>query len=238
MVEARSSYDCQGSFEFNDQVSISCLRPHGSVDFKQALAVSCNGYFMSLADELGPQALGSMARRFGLNCQLGQYSNRILNANTAIGQQGIKVSALQMARVYACLARGGLDIEPRQVISVVNQQGQEIISQGPGKAFRILDKTVTDQLTDSLENAARIGTANQGWIPDAGTAGKTGTAQANDQGRVIAWYCGYTPAEKPRYVIVVMVEENNAGHNKGLQGGQEAAAIFKAVGKYCLDNLS
>ncbi|HPZ71944.1 MAG TPA: penicillin-binding transpeptidase domain-containing protein, partial [Peptococcaceae bacterium] len=53
--------------------------------------------------------------------------------------------------------------------------------------------------------------------------------QANQAGRVIAWYAGFTPVENPRLAIAVMVEEKKSGASKGLRGGEEAAPVFRTI---------
>jgi len=234
MVSPRDYYYCSGSYSFDNGIEIGCLKPHGLVNFNSALALSCNGYFVNLVQKTGPELLGSMSRRLGLNCSLNERSNPVMAGNTAIGQQGIKVSPLQMARVYAVIARSGLDIEPRQISLIMDQKGQEIVSYPAKSPVRVLDEAVAEMIKEGLQNAVLNGTAQSGSLEGIATAGKTGTAQANASGRVIAWYCGFIPAEDPEYCIVVMVEENKAGQSRGLQGGQEAAAVFKAIGEYLL----
>ena len=39
---------------------------HGALDLTQALAYSCNVYFMHTAERVGVESLAQMARRFGL----------------------------------------------------------------------------------------------------------------------------------------------------------------------------
>lgn len=237
LIQAGESYNCNGQYTFPNGIEIGCLRSHGTVDFRSALAVSCNGYFVNLAQKIGPEALGNMSRRLGLTCSLNADANQILTGNTAIGQQGIQVSPLQIARIYAMIARDGLDIEPRQVHFIMDQQGREVISFPKAKPIRVLEESYAKEIKEALLYAAEQGTARAGRLEQQTTAGKTGTAQANASGRVLAWYCGFTPYEQPKYCIVVMVEENKSGSSQGLQGGQEAAAIFKAIGEKMLGTV-
>ncbi len=232
-VDLRSvQYECKGSYAFDNGVTIGCLGRHGRLDLRQAFEVSCNGYFINLIRQWGgAPALKKICDRFELDTYFDDNAGPILLANTAIGQQGIMVSPLQMARIYACIARGGLDQQPAKVLYAVDRNGlREPLEKGR-RLTRVFSTKTAAILQDCLRFTALEGTAKSGNGQLYRVGGKTGTAEAGKDNRVLAWYCGYLPVEAPAYAIAVMVEENIEGSNQGLRGGRDAAAIFKEVGQ-------
>jgi cell division protein FtsI/penicillin-binding protein 2 len=99
------------------------------------------------------------------------------------------------------------------------------------RLVRVLSAKTAAILQDCLRFAALEGTAKNGNGQFYRVGGKTGTAEAGKDNRVLAWYCGYLPAEAPAYAVAVMVEENSEGRSQGLRGSQDAAAIFKEIGQ-------
>ncbi|MGA1664938.1 MAG: penicillin-binding transpeptidase domain-containing protein, partial [Burkholderiaceae bacterium] len=83
------------------------------------------------------------------------------------------------------------------------------------------------------------GTAPKAQIPGFRVAGKTGTAHKPEAGgysksRYIASFVGFVPADAPRYVIAVMVDEPSAGKH---YGGDVAAPVFAQIASESLRRL-
>ena len=226
-------YSCQGAYGFSNGQQIGCVRSHGPVGLQEALAVSCNGYFISLLQkEGGAEALAKLCDTFGLWRDFDGAASPMLLANTSIGQQGVMVSPLEMARIYAAIGRGGYDLTPVEVLFAGDSTGNQTPLVRSRRLRQVFSAETAALLQDALRYTAKAGTAQSGR-PDFGSiAAKTGTAQAGADGRVIAWYCGYLPAEKPQYAIAVMVEADAQGQTTGLAGSREAAAVFKEIAEY------
>ena len=138
--------------------------------------------------------------------------------NASIGQQGVLVSPLQIANLYATIGRKGFYSPWRIVSQIRNYQG-DVIQEFPVKRpEQILKAETCAFLIKALAEVTREGTGQQAWLEGHGTAGKTGTAQVNEAGKVIAWFAGVSPLENPRLAIVVMVEEKKQGSSVGLSG--------------------
>ena len=105
-----------------------------------------------------------------------------------------------------------------------------MIQEYPGKPpVQVISENTCEILIKDLTRAVQAGSGKQAWLQEGGTAGKTGTAQANDTNRVIAWFAGFTPVENPQLAIAVMVEEDTHGLYTGLRGGETAAPVFKKI---------
>lgn len=229
LVEKDEVFNCQGSYVFNDGTEIKCLRPHGEVTLADAINKSCNATFIQLGLRLGNDKLQYYAAKLGFTLNINAGSPPALIGNTSIGQEGVLVSPLQIANLYATLGRNGLYQPWRTIMEIRNYQG-DVIQDYPRKApERVLTEETCKILNQALIETARSGSGQVAWLQEGGSAGKTGTAQANDSNRVIAWYAGFAPANNPKLAIAVMVEENNSGAQTGLRGGETAAPLFKEI---------
>jgi cell division protein FtsI (penicillin-binding protein 3) len=134
---------------------------------------------------------------------------------------GISVSLLQLARAYTVFARDG-DLAPLSITPV----------DGPVVGDPVFSSQTTAQMRQMLERATGPeGTAPRSRVQGFRVAGKTGTAHKPERGgyaknRYISSFAGFVPADAPRVVIAVMVDEPTAG---GYFGGEVAAPIFAEI---------
>lgn len=222
-------FTCSGKYLFSDQTQINCTREHGEISLKEAIIKSCNSTFIQLGLRLGNNKFSEYAAKLGFHVNLDPQAPPALLGNASIGQQGVLVSPLQIANLYATIGRNGVYRPYRIVTQIRNYQGDIIQDLPIEYGEQILQPSTCAYLKDCLSSATRDGTGRQAWIEGRGTAGKTGTAQANKDGRVIAWFAGFTPVEIPRFAIAVMVEEKSPGSSRGMQGGEVAAPVFKKI---------
>ena len=153
-------------------------------------------------------------------------------ANTSIGQGYVLASPLQMAMAYAAVANGGVAYEPRLVKKVLEADGKPALDENGRVAVPDEPKVREDFRKDGIlpEHVEIVrkglwnvvnetggpgggGTGKAGQVKGTVVAGKTGTAQATDRGQKehIAWFCCFAPFDKPKYVIVVMVQGGEHG---------------------------
>jgi cell division protein FtsI (penicillin-binding protein 3) len=105
----------------------------------------------------------------------------------------------------------------------------------------VITPEVARQVTAMLEVAASPqGTGSLAQIPGYRVAGKTGTAQKLDpvtgaysSERYMAWFAGYLPADDPKAVIVVAVDEPQEEHT----GGQVAAPVFAEIATAAMQHM-
>ena len=214
------------------------------------LAKSSNVGTVMMSQRLGTQRLEEYLRSFGLGqltgIELPAESGGILaprsqwsgsQAGTIPIGQGIAMTVLQMASMYQAVANDGVLISPRIVSETVGADGTVHPEAGP-TPHRVIDSGVAAQLRLMLEAVTSDeGTAPLARIPGYRVAGKTGTAQRpNPQCRCYAgggyWatFAGFAPADAPRYVVAVSVEQpDGAGH-----GGAIAAPVFTSIMSYAL----
>ena len=146
------------------------------------------------------------------------------SVNLAIGQGNMEATPLQLATTYAAIANGGTIVTPHLGLKVTDAQGQLVRSLAPTSGTHKVEiaQGTLDAVRAGLREAATNGTSAPTFagypVP---VAGKTGTAQVYGKGDY-AWYASYAPANDPKYVVVVMIEQG--GH-----GGTVAAPAARMI---------
>ena len=146
--------------------------------------------------------------------------------NLAIGQGDLLVTPLQLLDSYAGIANGGKVMKPHVIKQVLDAQGTPVLTAQPEVAFN--SKTSQRNLSTmktALASVTQEGTGKGAFVGFPVTvAGKTGTAQVAGKDDM-ALFVGFAPAEKPRYAVVVVVEEGGHG---GSVAGPAARQILAA----------
>lgn len=236
---------------------------HGTVPYTTTgiFGKSSNVGTLMLAQRVGEDKFADYLNRFGIGQPTGvelpnesagllptreQWSGGTF-ANLPIGQ-GMSVTALQMAGIFQALANGGERVEPRIIREVTGPDGQVREQEAPATT-RVVSpetaRTVIDMfraVTQEDPSGAQQGTGANGAIEGYQTSGKTGTAQKVDPNTGAYsmsdfWitFGGVVPADNPRYVIAVMVDDPDRGVEPGGSGGQSAAPIYRDIGSWLLN---
>jgi cell division protein FtsI/penicillin-binding protein 2 len=231
------------------QCSVHDAELRGTVNYSvsQILAYSSNVGAVTLAEKLGPKRLTDWVKKFGFGSITGidfpgespgfvlpleQWSGPTIG-NVPIGQ-GIAVTPIQMASVYAAVANGGVWIQPHLVERVGGRKPERW-------AHRRLMSTEVDaevkkMLTGVVADAGATGT--EAAIPGYTVAGKTGTAQVPtahgySTTDYTASFVGMVPASHPRLIVLVKVDSPKGS----IFGGVVAAPAFAAIAKFDLQYL-
>ena len=135
-----------------------------------------------------------------------------------IGQSRLTVTPIQMARLLACVANGGWLVTPHVVSDEGTARQASEIDDSPFRTGRHRVAGVTaDTLTAIREGLLATVEEPMGTgfktvrVPGVTIAGKTGTAETAPGKPDHAWFVGYVPADKPKYVVVVVLEHGGSG---------------------------
>ncbi|MEP7193995.1 MAG: penicillin-binding transpeptidase domain-containing protein [Actinomycetota bacterium] len=156
---------------------------------------------------------------------------------TVMYGQGLAVNAIQAAGVFQTIANGGRRVPPTLVAATENARGT--MTPAPAtKAVRVITKPVATTLSQMLEFVVGDGgTAKQAEIAGYRVAGKTGTAdRVGANGRYsgkTASFIGFAPADKPKFVVAVILQNPIVGYF----GGSTAGPVFKDVMTYALQEF-
>lgn len=154
---------------------------------------------------------------------------------TVMFGQGVAVTALQAASVFATLANDGVRVQPRIVAGQTDARGV-FHPADPPRSTRVVSADTARQMRLMMESVVgERGTAVRAGVPGYRVAGKTGTSEFPDP--TCGCYRGYTasfigmaPADKPSLVIAVVLQQPT----KGYYGGVVAAPVFKRLMTYAL----
>lgn len=210
---------------------------------------SSNVGTIKLARKLGPDRLHEYLQRFGfghatalafpgetdgLLADPSQWSGTSL-PTIAIGQ-GVSASLMQVAQLYATVARGGVYRDPVLVRGSVGSDGRLEPAAQP-ETRRVVSQETAQQLTKMLTGVVDEGTGANAAVPGYRVAGKTGTAQkpADDgsgyeAGAYVGTFVGYAPAQRPEVVVAISVDEPG----KSYYGGTVAAPVFSELLRFTL----
>jgi cell division protein FtsI (penicillin-binding protein 3) len=154
--------------------------------------------------------------------------------------QGVAVTALQMAEVYATIANGGVRVQPTLIEGTTNAAGKYTPA-APSPSHRVIQAQTARELLDILEQVPGIdalGAQPWGVIPGYAVAAKTGTSQESNGKCALCVYgsswIGIAPGDHPQLVIAVNVQHPRKGSHFG---AVVAGPVFYQVMKDALATL-
>jgi cell division protein FtsI (penicillin-binding protein 3) len=236
--------DCEGgAWRVADRV-IHDWRPHGVLPLRDVLVNSSNIGSAKVAEALGTERLVPGLRKFGFGSRTesgfpGEAPGVVLDlrptqqverATLAFGQ-GMTTTAVQLATAGAALANGGRRVVPRLALRMEEPEGR--LDWPVKEGEQIVDARVARKVLGILHEVVDRGTGRAARLEAVAVAGKTGTAQkvvdgGYAQDRFVASFLGYLPAQNPRMVVVVVLDEPHEPHT----GGGAAAPVFRDVAAY------
>jgi penicillin-binding protein A len=213
----------------------------GEITLTEALTKSVNTVWAEVGEKLGKDTMKRYMERFGFTEQppidlpsdellisgprrngrpLDPASRFVDVGRMAIGQSILLVTPLQMASVAQTIANGGVRMKPYLVRKAFDPDGRTTIDRDPERAERVMSPETAAKLTEMMQNVVREGTGTAAALEGVDVAGKTGTAELNNNGLNDLWFIGFAG----RTAVSVMVERVQGG-----QGGTVAAPIAKQV---------
>jgi cell division protein FtsI (penicillin-binding protein 3) len=235
-----------GRYTINDTHS------HGWLAAKGILQVSSNICTAKVGQVLGREKLVAAYHAFGFAERTGLSlpgegkgvipfpKAEVALANQSFGQ-GLTATAVQVAAGYGALANDGVLMRPYLVSKVVDPDGVVLLENRPTEVRRVVSSKVARQVVGMLESVvAKDGTAPKAAMQEYRVAGKTGTAQKADpvargySDKRIASFVGMVPADNPRAVILVVVDEPKTD----VYGGLVAAPAFKEIATAAMAHMA
>lgn len=224
---------------------------YGLLSFEDVMIHSSNIGAVRVGVALGQERFYRWIRRFGFGERTGlplpgetpglvrrvERWSALSNAMMSFGQE-IGVTPLQLVTAVSAVANGGMKVSPRIVERVVDGKGNIVYRQPKAALERVMSEKTAAVLNEILKSVVARGTGQPAALTEHVVAGKTGTAQKADHGtysadKFVASFVGYVPADRPRLVILAVVDEP-----KGAQyGGTVAAPIFREVAESTLRYL-
>jgi len=251
-VKSKDQFFCEnGAFLVGNHV-IHDHGKYGMMTLRDILKVSSNIGIYKVGRKVGKKTFGDIVDLFGFGKKTGiDYPGEapgyvrpaalwqdIEFANISFGQ-GIRMTPLQLASGFSTIANGGVRMKPYFVSEVSDSQGRTIIQNKPQVVSHVLSKQTADLVIDMLTEVTKEGgTATKAALPGYTVAGKTGTAQKFVNGsyshtKFMSSFVGIVPAENPKLVILVTIDEPQGV----IYGGLIAAPVFKKIAWESLRDL-
>lgn len=239
-----------GSYMYYDY-EMKDTKAHGDITFEQAFVLSSN---IGISRPVYDAYKGRNAHKFvegikklGVNLPLGidlkgeanplvkDPSDRKNWFGTTLPQMSIgyeiKQTPLQTLSLYNAVANNGKMVKPQFVQEI--RRGSRTIKKFEPEVLneKICSEKTLGEVKRMMELVVEEGTAKQLKSAHFKIAGKTGTAQIYDHGtyksgKYLASFCGYFPADQPKYSCIVVIRETTSGQ---YYGAEISAPVFKEI---------
>ena len=247
VVTPEDHFFCPG-YKIVEDRRISCAERsgHGAETFKDGVKNSCNPVFIEVGQRVGIDKFKQYYKAFGFNDKTGFdlpgeangvfYTDeqfKTVELATASFGQGPKVTPLQLISAVSAVANGGNLMKPHVVKELTNDEGTVVKKIEPTLVRQIVSEETSKTVRELLENAVNVGSGQNAYIKGYRVAGKTGTSEKipRGQGKYVASFLGFAPANDPKVACLVVVDEPSLG---SYYGGAVAAPV---VGKILEDTL-
>ena len=253
-ITPNQPFDCQMGRMTIGKHTIHDDHPKGVISATEVYRHSSNIGTVKVARTIGKQALYQALQRFGFGQRTGvglpgerrgvlhnvKRWGEIEFATHSYGQ-GMTVSLMQLATGFAAIASGGVYRPPRLALKLVGPGGREEavppVKGAPTEQRAISEKTAATML-DIMLVSRESGTGKLAVVDGYPVAGKTGTPLKvvdgrYDRSKYMPSFVGIIPADRPRLVIAVMIDESQPLH----YGGLVAAPVFHEIAEEAMRYL-
>lgn len=263
LIKETDSYTCRGSETIEGMKDpIHCWNHdgHGTTTFREGLCNSCNPWFMHIGELLQPELFCKYRQAFGFaektGIDLPGEAASLLHDVDEMGPvelvveafgQNFSITPIQMVTACAAVANGGYLMQPHLVDRIVDQDGNVVKSFGDSYRRQVISEETSAIMADIMKQNAASGTARGGYVSGYRVCGKTGTSEKiakhnedlSKPMEYIASYCGFAPAEDPKYALLVFFDEPGGDDPSANPTGGNAVAgpIFSAIMQEALPYL-
>jgi len=238
------TYTCTGSIQVADR-TIACHKRsgHGTQTIEQALANSCNPFYITVGQRLGIDTFNKYFEAFGFSKKTGfelyeaapiyRDFNKMTKVDLATSSfgQAFSVTPLQLVTGICSIANGGKLMQPYIVDSVIDSLGNTVSKTQPVVRRQVISESTATRVTQMMESVVKWGSGGRSYVPGYHVAGKTGTsekltekAQALEN-PYVASFVGFAPAHDPKIAVLMAVDKPVGG----LGGGALVAPVVGRV---------
>lgn len=253
VINKKTTYTCDG-YQKVDVFTIGCHGGdgHGTIDAKEAVAMSCNDYMMYIGRLLGADEFIKYQARYGFGMKTGidlpgETRGIIYDKERGMGEatlatnsfgQNFTVNMIQMVAGFSSLVNGGYYYEPRVVKQVVTDEGSLVKNHSKTLVKETITRETSDFIKECLRKVVLTGTGKTAAIEGYTVGGKTGTAEKVNtsgtgigriKGQHILSFIGCVPCEKPEVVCYTLMDSP--------KGNTEATAYNTELWTYIMKQV-
>ncbi len=249
LVSLQDQFNCPG-YRIVGGRMIKCWRhprSHGTQAFTQGVQNSCNPVFMDIAEKLGASTFYKYMKSFGFSEKTGidvpgeavgimhdlKKVGPVELATMSFGQS-FQITPMQLLRAGSATINGGHLITPHFGTKVINQQGNIVKEFIYKKGRKVISEQTSEMMKTILESVVSEGTGNKSYIPGYRIGGKTATSEKlpRKNGKYIASFLAFAPAENPQVIALVLIDEPQGVYYGGTVAGPVMKELFANVLPY------
>ncbi len=239
-------------FRYIDGQKVKCWSnhangKHSNLNLQGGLNNSCNPIFVDIAMSLGKETMYKYVELFNYGTTTGvDFSGEAQGmllpvaavqnvdlARIAFGQT-IAVTGLQLAAATAAAINGGKYYAPYLVQEIYSDDGIIAEKTEAKPKHKVISEKASAILSDMLEGVVRDGSGKKAYIEGYRVAGKTGTAQKYENGiiaagKYVASFVGYFPANDPKYLALVIIDEPQGEYYGSTVAAPYAKQVFEGI---------
>ena len=218
-------FQCNGSYTMEDN-TIRCYHGtnHGSVDFTKAFAKSCNASFANIGMQLDREKFADTLDTLLFNKELPVnlnykqssllMSDEISNEDmiqSSIGQGKTQMTPIHLCMITSAIANDGILMKP-YIIDRVETDKNVIVKQFQPETYgTFMSVEEASALKMLMQEVVESGTATKLSGQGYTAAGKTGSAEYNQNADSHAWFTGFAPADNPQVAVTIIIEGAGSG---------------------------
>ena len=220
------SFECSGVFEQGGE-SIHCYdyEVHGRITLEESFAHSCNSSFANIGlNMISPDTMSDTLRSLLFNSKLPYdlpYVRSSVNMPDTLSTEGImqmsigqgttSMTPLHLNMITSAVANGGVLMRPHLVDELHDAKGRTLRVYGNEAYGSLMPEKVAQQVVQFMRAVVTDGTASSLSGRDYEAAGKTGSAEFDNNKSSHAWFTGFAPASDPEICVTVLIEGKGMG---------------------------
>lgn len=241
VVNIHDRFFCPG-YKIVEDRKIRCHKVggHGSEDFIDGIKNSCNPVFMELGARLGIHNMYKYFNKLGLfnktAIDLPGEARSIMHKENNVGAvelatisfgQSFQITPLQLLVATSAVINGGNIVTPHFGVKVESPEGRIVKTLEYKSTEGAISKETSDTMRELLEAVVSDGTGKRAYLPGFRIGGKTATSEKlpRRSGRYISSFIGFAPADDPKVVAIVLIDEPVGIY----YGGTIAAPVISEV---------
>ncbi len=247
-VRVTDKFNCPGYKKVEDRI-IRCHKKggHGAQTFVDGIKNSCNPVFMTLGERLGIDRMYKYFKRLGLFSKSGVdlpgEANSIMHkkenvkavelATMSFGQ-GFQITPLQLLTAVSTVINGGTRVTPHVGVSIKKKDGEVFETLTYPTKENSISKKTSDTMKELLEAVVATGTGKRAYLPGFRIGGKTATSEKlpRGNGKYIASFVGFAPANNPKVLAIAMIDEPQGLYYGGTIAAPVVSELFDNILPY------
>ena len=214
------SFECSGVFEQGGE-SIHCYdyEVHGRITLEESFAHSCNSSFANIGlNMISPDTMSDTLRSLPYDLPYVRSSVNMPDTlstegimQMSIGQGTTSMTPLHLNMITSAVANGGVLMRPHLVDELHDAKGRTLRVYGNEAYGSLMPEEVAQQVVQFMRAVVTDGTASSLSGRDYEAAGKTGSAEFDNNKSSHAWFTGFAPASDPEICVTVLIEGKGMG---------------------------